>query len=85
MLVLDLDDTLLTDDHRISDRNREMLIQAQERGVKVVLASGRPTPAMIPFADELELERFGSYIISFNGAVITDMSSRQPIFERMFV
>ncbi len=82
MLVLDLDDTLLTDDHRISDRNREMLIQAQERGVKVVLASGRPTPAMIPFADELELERFGSYIISFNGAVITDMSSRQSIFER---
>ena len=82
MLVLDLDDTLLTDDHRISDRNREMLIQAQERGIKVVLASGRPTPAMIPFADELELERFGSYIISFNGAVITDMSSRQPIFER---
>ena len=82
MLVLDLDDTLLTDDHQISDKNRETLMQAQERGVKVVLASGRPTPAMLPFANELELERFGSYIISFNGAVITDMSSRQPIFER---
>jgi Cof subfamily protein (haloacid dehalogenase superfamily) len=82
MLVLDLDDTLLTDDHQISERNRALLMQAQERGVKVVLASGRPTPAMLPFAHELELERFGSYIISFNGAVITDMASRQPIFER---
>lgn len=82
MLVLDLDDTLLTDDHQISERNRDMLMQAQERGVKVVLASGRPTPAMIQYAHELELERFGSYIISFNGAVITDMSSKLPIFER---
>lgn len=82
MLVLDLDDTLLTDDHQISERNHQLLMKAQENGVKVVLASGRPTPAMMPFARELELERFGSYIISFNGAVITDMSSNQPIFER---
>jgi Cof subfamily protein (haloacid dehalogenase superfamily) len=82
MLVLDLDDTLLTDEHTISEKNKELLIKAQERGVMVVLASGRPTPAMVRYAKELELERFGSYIISFNGAVITDMSSNEPIFER---
>lgn len=82
MLVLDLDDTLLTDDHKISARNKALLIEAQEKGVKVVLASGRPTPAMVQFAEELELKRFGSYIISFNGAVITDMSNNRQIFER---
>ena len=82
MLVLDLDDTLLTDDHQISARNKMRLMQAQEKGVKVVLASGRPTPAMMRFAEELQLDRFQSYIISFNGAVITDMSSQQAIFER---
>lgn len=83
MLVLDLDDTLLTDDHKISQRNKEMLLKAQANGVKVVLASGRPTPSMLQFAKELELDRYQSYIISFNGAVITDMSSNQQIFERM--
>jgi len=43
MLVLDMDDTLLTDNHTISKENRAMIAMAQEKGVEVVLASGRPT------------------------------------------
>jgi len=45
MIVLDLDDTLLTSDHTISPRTKEALLAAQRRGKKVVLASGRPTYA----------------------------------------
>lgn len=82
MLVLDLDDTLLTDDHQISPRNKEMLFRAQEAGIKVVLASGRPTPAMMRYADELNLQRYGSFVISYNGAIITDMSNGRVIFEQ---
>ncbi|MDP4208031.1 MAG: Cof-type HAD-IIB family hydrolase [Bacteroidota bacterium] len=82
MLVLDLDDTLLTDDYQISDKNRKMLIEAQQKGVKVVLASGRPTPAIMPYAEELELSRYGSFVISFNGGTITDMRKQEVIFER---
>lgn len=82
MLVLDLDDTLLTDDHQISPRNKQLLMQAQEMGVYVVLASGRPTQAMMQFAHELELKRFGSFIVSYNGAIITDMANGQTIFEQ---
>ena len=36
MLVVDMDDTLLTDDHEISKENKEMLLKAQEMGVYVV-------------------------------------------------
>lgn len=82
MLVLDLDDTLLTDDHKISARNKKRLIQAQQQGVYVVLASGRPTEAMLQFAQELELDKYGSYIISYNGAIITDMKNNLVIFEQ---
>jgi len=82
MLVLDLDDTLLRDDYSISARNREALMRAQEKGVKVVLASGRPTPAMLKFADELNLAKFQSYMISFNGAVITDLAQNKIIFNQ---
>jgi hydroxymethylpyrimidine pyrophosphatase-like HAD family hydrolase len=32
MLVIDMDDTLLTDDHKISEENKEMLLK-QEKGV----------------------------------------------------
>ena len=82
MLVLDMDDTLLTDDHKISDENKEMLFKAQELGVYVVLASGRPTPAMTAFAKELRLDINNSYMLSFNGAVITDLKEDKVIFEQ---
>ena len=52
MIVLDLDDTLLRDDHTISPRTKEALMTAQEQGVKVVLASGRPTFGMRNVAEE---------------------------------
>lgn len=80
MLVLDMDDTLLTDDHKISEENKEMLFKAQELGVYVVLASGRPTPAMTAYAKELKLN--DSYMISYNGAVITDLKEDKIIFEQ---
>ena len=82
LLVLDLDDTLLNDDHLISEKNKEMLLKAQEKGVKVVLASGRPTLAMMQYALDLQLEKYGSYIISFNGAVILDMEKQEIIYEQ---
>ena len=44
MLVLDMDDTLLNDNHEVSAENAAMLAKAQELGVYVILASGRPTP-----------------------------------------
>ncbi|SMF63921.1 hypothetical protein SAMN05661091_0022 [Paenibacillus uliginis N3/975] len=80
MIVLDLDDTLLRDDGTLSSRNKQALMAAQEAGVKVVLASGRPTYAMKALAEELDLERFGSYILSFNGAKIINWRSQEEAF-----
>ena len=80
MIVLDLDDTLLRDDHTISERTKEALMKAQEIGVKVVLASGRPTFAMKPIAEELSLAKYGSYILSFNGSKIIDWKDKQELF-----
>lgn len=80
MIVLDLDDTLLTSDHTISPKTKQALLDLQRRGKKVVLASGRPTYAMIDLAKELELERYGSYILSFNGASIIDCKTNESLF-----
>ncbi len=82
MLVLDMDDTLLTDNHTISDENKEMIFKAQEKGVYVVLASGRPTSAMTAYAKELKLDFYNSYMLSYNGAVITDLKSDTVLFEQ---
>ncbi|PAM93462.1 haloacid dehalogenase [Flavobacterium sp. IR1] len=82
MLVLDMDDTLLTDDHKISALNKKVLLEAQAKGVYVVLASGRPTSAMTAYAKELELDLNDSYIISFNGAVISAVKDDLVLFEQ---
>jgi len=80
MIVLDLDDTLLRDDHSISARTKEALMKAQENGVKVVLASGRPTFGMLPIADELSLAEYGSFILSFNGGKIINYATKEELF-----
>jgi Cof subfamily protein (haloacid dehalogenase superfamily) len=82
MIVLDMDDTLLTDDHTISEENKEMIFKAQELGVYVVLASGRPTSAMTSYAKDLKLDFYNSYILSYNGAVIIDMKESIVLFEQ---
>ena len=46
LIALDLDGTLLTSDKKISDRNLAALKAAQDKGVKVVLTTGRPLKAM---------------------------------------
>ena len=82
MLVLDMDDTLLTDSHTISDENKEMIFKAQDLGVYVVLASGRPTSAMTEYAKELKMDFYNSFMLSYNGAVITDLAADKVLFEQ---
>jgi len=82
MIVLDLDDTLLRDDQTISKRTKDALLLAQEAGVKVVLASGRPTFGMRWVAKELKLDQYGSYILSFNGSKIIDCKINEEKYSR---
>ena len=70
IIVLDLDGTLTNDKKEITPRTKEALIKAQTEGVKVVLASGRPTYGITAIAEELELPRFEGYILAFNGVLL---------------
>lgn len=83
MIVTDMDDTLLRDDHTVSERTKNAIEKAQQMGVKFVLASGRPTFAMREFADQFKLAEYESYILSYNGAVITCMKRNEEIHRDM--
>lgn len=80
MIALDLDDTLLKDDRTVSEMTRRRLLEAQQQGTIVVLASGRPTYAMRSLAKELCLAQYGGYLISFNGGCITACQSGNTLF-----
>ncbi len=83
ILALDLDGTLTDSRKEISRPTLEALIDIQEKGKKVVLASGRPTKGVLPLARQLRLDEYGSYILSFNGGRITDCKSGQTIYEKL--
>ena len=70
LLVLDLDGTLTNTKKEITEHTRNTLMEAQERGIKIVLASGRPTYGVAPIAEKLELKKYGGYILSYNGGEI---------------
>lgn len=82
LIATDMDGTLLNSEHKISEENKKYIINAQEKGVKFVLASGRPTYAMIPFIKELQMDKYGGYIISYNGAEIMEASTLKTIYSK---
>ena len=83
IIVLDLDGTLTNRDKIITPRTRDALMEAQKAGNIVVLASGRPTPGVEPLARELEMDRFGSYILSYNGGMITNCKTGETVFSSL--
>jgi hypothetical protein len=83
ILVLDLDGTLTNGKKQITEHTREVLIRAQERGLKVVLASGRPTYGIVPIAEKLELNRFGGYILAYNGGNIINYATKEVMYAKV--
>lgn len=82
LIALDLDGTLKNSKNEITEKTRKALIQAQKMGIKVVLASGRPAPGLRHEAKALELEKYEGYLLSFNGARVTDASTKKTIYEQ---
>ena len=84
LMAFDLDDTLLNDNREISDENVSTLRQCAEKGIYIVLCSGRAEDAILPFVRRLEIagKEAGRYIIAINGCSIFDMHKRQQIFCR---
>ncbi len=82
MLVLDLDGTLTNSKKEITEPTRQALLDIQKDGKIVVLASGRPINGVTPLADILEMEKYGGYLLSFNGARITKCSTGDIIYNR---
>lgn len=82
LLVLDIDGTLLNDEGEISKRTYAALMKVQQMGVRIVLASGRPTFGVRPLAEKLELDRYGGYILSYNGGQIFDAATEELLFEK---
>lgn len=78
MIGLDLDGTLLTDKKELTDYTRQVLAQAIEKGVTVLVATGRPVTG-IP--EELQTFPGMRYALTSNGGRILDLQENRVIYE----
>lgn len=79
LIALDLDGTLVRSDQSISQRTMDALVRVQEMGVKVAVASGRPTYGTAHVAEALQLERFGGFLMSYNGGEIYNWQTKEVL------
>lgn len=81
-IAMDIDGTLTNDDKVITPRTREALLAAQEKGVKLLLVSGRPSQGLCALAAELELEKHNGLLVSFGGAHVEDAQTGEVLFDK---
>lgn len=69
LIAIDMDGTLLNDEQLISDENRNAIREAEDKGVYVVISTGRTLMTCRELAESLKLS---SFLITANGSEIWD-------------
>jgi Cof subfamily protein (haloacid dehalogenase superfamily) len=81
-ILLDIDGTLTNDDKVITPRTRDALLKAQEKGVVLVLASGRTATGLSTYAATLDLANHNGVLVCYNGAKSLNCQTGQVYFEQ---
>lgn len=79
LIACDLDGTLLGADHiTVSERNKKVLFEAHEKGIKLAVATGRTLSVIYNVIDQLP---FLDYVIYSNGAAVCDLKTAKTVYE----
>lgn len=78
LATIDLDGTMLNQYGIVTQKTKEAIAKAQEAGIEVVIASGRPIDSIKTIAKEIKSEK---YFISGNGSIIYDITKDEIIYE----
>lgn len=84
VLILDIDGTLTNSKKEITPKTLEAMLKVQEAGHTIMIASGRPTHGVKWVSDALQLEKFGGYELCFNGARITNVKTKEVVYQQVF-
>ena len=85
LVAIDMDGTLLTSKKTISERTKRTIKKATEKGVQIVLASGRPLEGLMPYVKELGLDTDKDYVLSYNGAIVQKVSNKEMLVNNTLI
>ncbi|ASS40816.1 hypothetical protein AXF21_02095 [Eubacterium minutum ATCC 700079] len=78
LIALDLDGTTLDSGSKITDENLRTLEAASEKGIHVVVCTGRVWNSL---PDEIFKMKNLEYVVTSNGATVTELSTGKRIYE----
>ena len=81
LIAMDLDGTLTNDRKVITEKTKAALMAAQEQGIRLALASARPSPGLFRERDVLDLQNHRGILMSYNGGRIVDAATGKVLFE----
>ncbi len=77
LIVMDLDETLLGKDFKISERNIKAIRNAREKGVKATIATGRMNKSSLPYVKQLNID---IPVITYHGALIRSINPEKMLY-----
>ena len=81
LIAMDLDGTLNNDQKVITEKTKAALMAAQKAGIRLALASARPSPGLFKERDILKLQEHQGILMSYNGGRIVDAQTGNVLFE----
>ncbi len=78
LICIDMDGTLLDNDHNVSNENKQALIEARDKGIVIAITTGRLFTSAKYYSDLIGIN---APIISSNGAYIREKDSSKVIYE----
>lgn len=81
LIAMDLDGTLNNDQKVITEKTKAALMAAQAAGIRLALASARPSPGLFKERDILRLQDHKGILMSYNGGRIVDAEDGRVLFE----
>jgi Cof subfamily protein (haloacid dehalogenase superfamily) len=79
LIAVDLDDTLLTDDLKVTETTRHAMAEAVARGVHLTIATGRMYASAKQIAEQVGLN---VPIITYQGSIIKNLQDGRVLYER---
>lgn len=83
LIGLDMDGTLLSNDKTICEENLKAIKEAKEKGIKVILSTGRPKKGIEDYLKELDLLSDGDYCVTYNGSLVVNAGTDEVIYSKL--
>ena len=80
LVAIDLDGTMLNQYGIITEKTKKAISKAQEKGVEVMIASGRAITSVKRFSKEINSNK---YFVSGNGAITYDIKNNKILYENI--